>query len=68
LDVRGWRRVRGTSFRSSAKLTPFEGWELTGWPHATIVRSELVYLDGELVGRAGHGVNLLASLARGRYR
>ena len=30
--------------------TPWEGYEVTGWPHATILRGEVVMQEGEILG------------------
>ncbi|KAB2847272.1 MAG: amidohydrolase family protein, partial [Hyphomicrobiaceae bacterium] len=38
-----------------ADYTPYEGFEVTGWPVLTMVRGKVVVEDGKLVGRAGHG-------------
>ncbi len=35
--------------------TPWEGWEVKGWPVTTILRGEIMVRDGELVGQQGHG-------------
>jgi dihydropyrimidinase len=35
--------------------TPYEGFEVTGWPVTTIVRGTVVVDDGKLTGAMGHG-------------
>jgi dihydropyrimidinase len=35
--------------------TPWEGWQVTGWPVMTLSRGELVMRAGEFTGREGHG-------------
>ena len=35
--------------------TPWEGYELTGWPQATILRGEVVMQGGEILGRKDKG-------------
>jgi dihydropyrimidinase len=35
--------------------TPFEGWQLTGYPTLTLSRGKVVVRDGAFVGQAGHG-------------
>ncbi len=42
--------------------TPYEGFQVAGWPMTTIVRGTVVVEEGDLVGAPGHGVHL----ARGR--
>lgn len=43
--------------------TVYEGLDVTGWPTTTLSRGEIVYQDGVVVGRPGHG----RFLARGPY-
>jgi dihydropyrimidinase len=43
--------------------TPYEGFEVTGWPETTLVRGVAVVEDGRVVGAPGHG----QFLARGVY-
>ncbi|MFC7476048.1 dihydropyrimidinase [Dankookia sp. GCM10030260] len=43
--------------------TPYEGFEVTGWPETTLVRGIAVVQDGRVVGAAGHG----RFLPRGPY-
>jgi dihydropyrimidinase len=35
--------------------TPWEGWEVHGWPTTTILRGTVMVRDGELVGTQGNG-------------
>ncbi|MFM2478879.1 dihydropyrimidinase [Celerinatantimonas sp. MCCC 1A17872] len=35
--------------------TPFEGWELTGWPTTVLSRGEVIVADGELKAPIGRG-------------
>ena len=35
--------------------TPFEGWEVEGWPITTICRGEVLWHEGEVLGRPGFG-------------
>ena len=44
------REIRGEEFFSRAKLTPFEGYEVSFTPRMTFVNGELKYREGELVG------------------
>ena len=43
LDLERSTRVDAASFRSRGKNTPFDGWELKGWPAMTIVAGEIVW-------------------------
>jgi dihydroorotase len=38
---------------SKSGWTPFDGFEATGWPVATIVRGNVVMRDGEIVRKGG---------------
>jgi dihydropyrimidinase len=49
------RQVRDADELSNARYTIFNGWEVTGWPVATIRRGEVVYENGKIVARAGSG-------------
>lgn len=42
--------IRGKSFFSKAKITPFEGREVSFWPEMTIVNGQVVFEDGGLTG------------------
>jgi dihydropyrimidinase len=52
------KKVRITDRTENYELSDFslwEGWELKGWPVATVVRGNLVMRDGEIVGKPGVG-------------
>ena len=38
-----------------ADYTPWEGFEVTGWPVMTIARGEVVARDGTVTGEPGRG-------------
>jgi len=38
-----------------ADYSPYDGWEVAGWPFSTMVRGRWVVRDGELVGSPEHG-------------
>jgi dihydroorotase len=50
LDLEKRWTVRSSEFASKSRNTPFEGWELTGAPHATIVGGELRMLEMKVLG------------------
>ncbi|MEO4001836.1 dihydropyrimidinase [Mesorhizobium sp. CAU 1732] len=59
-DIALWDPTRAEILRQDilhhgADYTPWEGFEVTGWPVATFVRGVLVYEDGKVVGKPGHG-------------
>ena len=49
------RTIRDQDELSNAKWSVYAGWEVTGWPRATIRRGEIVYQDGKVIGRPGTG-------------
>ena len=50
--------IRQEIMHHGADYTPWEGYEVTGWPQATILRGEVVMRDGEILGRKGAGAFL----------
>ncbi len=54
VDMKAKRVITHAAMASRCGWTPFDGFEATGWPMATIVRGRVVMSDGELVG-AAHG-------------
>jgi dihydropyrimidinase len=49
------RTVDGSAMETNADYSPYDGWEVTGWPIMTINRGEVVYDGGRIVGAAGRG-------------
>jgi dihydropyrimidinase len=49
------RTVTAAMLKSNADYTVYEGWQVTGWPVATLRRGELVYTDDNVRGVAGSG-------------
>ena len=49
------RVVRAEDDFSRSDYSPYEGWEVTGWPTITIRRGEVVYEEGRMIGTAGSG-------------
>ncbi len=54
VDLKAMRTITHDQQASRCGWTPFDGFEATGWPMATIVRGRVVMQDGELIG-AAHG-------------
>jgi dihydroorotase len=48
-------KVESSKFKSKAKFSPYEGWEVFGRPVKTYVNGNLVFDDGEIVAKAGSG-------------
>jgi dihydropyrimidinase len=47
--------IRQENLHHGADYTPWEGFEVTGWPVMTIARGEVVARDGVIVGKKGAG-------------
>mgnify|MGYP001556019748 FL=1 len=54
VDLKANKTIAHDQQASRCGWTPFDGFETTGWPVATIVRGRVVMKDGELIGQA-HG-------------
>ncbi|MDO9608206.1 MAG: dihydroorotase [Brevundimonas sp.] len=54
VDLKAKRTITHDQQASRCGWTPYDGFEATGWPMATIVRGRVVMQDGELIG-AAHG-------------
>ncbi len=52
VDLKARRVIRHEDQASRCGWTPFDGFEATGWPMATIVRGRVVMNHGELIGQA----------------
>ncbi|MGF1674172.1 MAG: dihydroorotase [Rivularia sp. (in: cyanobacteria)] len=48
VDLNSRKKVHREELVSKCGWSPFEGWNLTGWPVTTIVGGEVVYHNGEL--------------------
>jgi dihydropyrimidinase len=53
IDTR--RRRLSTADFHVADYSPWEGWEVTGWPNVTILRGKILTRDGALLERPGYG-------------
>lgn len=47
--------VDGSTMHSNAGYSPYDGWEVTGWPEVTISRGEIVAQGDSVVGVPGRG-------------
>jgi dihydropyrimidinase len=47
--------IRGAEGKSNSDYSAFEGWKVTGWPVITLRRGEVVYKEGEILGKPGSG-------------
>jgi dihydroorotase len=64
VDLRAKRTIAAADTACRSGWTPFDGFEATGWPVATIIRGEIVMREGE-IARPGRGrpVRFLETLA-----
>lgn len=49
------RTISNDMLESNADYSVYAGWEVTGWPALTLRRGEVIYQDGEVLGRPGSG-------------
>ncbi len=49
-------KVDASKFKSKAKYSPYDGWDVWGKPVKTIVNGQLVFDEGEIVAKAGSGL------------
>jgi len=54
MDTRQRRRLTMADFHV-ADYSPWEGWEISGWPATTILRGQILTHNGTLRGRPGDG-------------
>ncbi|MFH1180374.1 MAG: allantoinase AllB [Candidatus Bathyarchaeota archaeon] len=47
--------IKGENLQTIQKITPYEGMKGTGMPVMTLVRGEVVYEDGQVIGKPGYG-------------
>jgi dihydroorotase (multifunctional complex type) len=48
-------KIDASKFKSKAKYSPYDGWEVQGKPVKTFVNGQLVFDEGEIVAKAGSG-------------
>ncbi|MEY7850836.1 dihydroorotase family protein [Natrarchaeobius sp. A-rgal3] len=53
-----WTLEDREELHSKTRVTPFEGESFTGKAVATVVRGEVVYEDGDVVGESGYGTRV----------
>jgi len=49
-------KIDPSKFRSKAKFSLYNGWEVYGKPDKTIVNGQLVFSEGEIVAKGGVGL------------
>ena len=48
--------IGGSKFKTNSDYSPYEGWEVVGWPVITLRRGEIVFRNDEILGRPGSGL------------
>ncbi|GAX43965.1 dihydroorotase, multifunctional complex type [Tolypothrix sp. NIES-4075] len=60
VDLQTYHQVKREELLTKCGWSPFEGWNLTGWAHTTIVGGEIVYHKGKLnTDVRGQAINFL---------
>lgn len=55
VDYNAQYKIDASKFRSKAKFSPYDGWEVNGRPAKTIVNGRLVFDEGDIVTKGGVG-------------
>ena len=58
VDLDETKTVTPELLRGGADYSPYEGRDVTGWPTHTVVRGQLAYADGDIVGERGYGTHI----------
>lgn len=62
-DPKRRETIRQEILHHGSDYTPWEGFEVTGWPLKTILRGKLVFDQGKVIGRPGDGQFLSRGLS-----
>lgn len=54
-DPNDTHAVEAATFYTACDYSPFEGWDVTGWPRMTLSRGEVVYNRNDILGAPGRG-------------
>jgi dihydroorotase (multifunctional complex type) len=55
VDFNAKFKIEASKFKSKAKYSPYDGWEVVGKPVKTFVNGILVFDEGEIIAKAGSG-------------
>ncbi len=55
VDLNWEKEVTAAALHSAQDYTPFEGLRLKGWPRFTLLRGQLTFAEGQVVGKTGMG-------------
>jgi allantoinase len=53
IDLKLKRKVRAEELHYKVGWTPYEGWMMRGWPFLTVRAGQILFEDGQLVGKSG---------------
>ncbi|MFH1237023.1 MAG: dihydroorotase family protein [Candidatus Aenigmatarchaeota archaeon] len=56
VDMKAQKKIRNDEMRTKCGWSPFDGFEVRGWPVKTIVRGKIVFDDGDVVKNKGRGI------------
>jgi dihydroorotase (multifunctional complex type) len=56
VDYKAQFKIDSSKFKSKAKFSPYNGWEVYGKPTKTIVNGKMVFSEGEIVANGGVGL------------
>ncbi len=54
-DPRRQVRITADQLYQNCDYTPYEGFNVQGWPRTVLSRGKVIVRDGEFIGQAGHG-------------
>jgi len=55
VDLNKEQKLSKETIQSPAEFSCFDGWKVKGWPTLTMVRGQVVFENGKVVGKAGTG-------------
>lgn len=64
VDMNKKVKIEASKLHHLSDFSPYEGWEITGWPVLTMVRGKVVMEEGNIIGEPGYGKYIPAQKAR----
>jgi allantoinase len=55
VNLKQKRKISIEKMHTKGEFTPFEGWEVQGFPILVLVRGKVIAEEGEIVGKSGYG-------------
>lgn len=56
VDMKAQKKIRNDEMRTKCGWSPFDGFEVRGWPVKTIVRGKIVFENGDVMKNKGRGI------------